>query len=663
VTYRKRFISIWNEIKKIPSLTGKMLRVDQLNDTTVLPFILNFFKNFSADYKKNKSNNWDYLISRHEFRDLNQPCNRLEKIDYLIKQYNQRLLFYSGDKANPWVINDQEKNFITLRQKKHLAVEEEPKQVKVGKNIVVCYSKEREYIQIYACNTIWERANNFLVENKVFRFFEAIWNTLSAHANLLNWISLLFLFFSLSLYSFPVVFILIAVSVVSYLLVRFIFLVKKKSSVFPDPMAQEAEKLLERVKIDVFNAEKNKEEFSLLQNYIGQLAKDGAKLDCLDRYINILFSTQKKLNSNDFLRMNLEESSIYQYLEEVYPKTQFIASLIINLSSVLLYTYLLTWAINGFLTVVGATTLAGMVASPLAVGILILAVAGFFLIRQLFQFRAREDYYQRTIFNSLNEKCEYRFRDSRGEPQVIQLEKWKKFEHLRKNIRLIELEIKPFLENEELDDSIKKLYLALSNRVKENRIYESSDQDRLLGGSASSFKKIKKIFNRFFAFSDGIFCGFDLSQQIVWKSSLGIRAVNKASLLPLLVFFIPFIMVTAIVNLLTYHLNSRQRDRFNCAKNLDSKIEILEQSHKKILYLAALLKLKPEDSSIDSCSGSIEHQIIEPVILNNIKVATTNISSSNSPFFSVPYAKRDFDLNQHAEEIISLQMGEISKAR
>ena len=55
--YRKKFISVWNEIKKIPRFTGGMLRVDQPNDTTVLPFILNLFKNLSAGYRKNKSNN------------------------------------------------------------------------------------------------------------------------------------------------------------------------------------------------------------------------------------------------------------------------------------------------------------------------------------------------------------------------------------------------------------------------------------------------------------------------------------------------------------------------------------------------------------------------------------------------------------------------------
>ncbi len=746
--YRKKFISIWNEIKKIPSFTGGMLRVDQLNDTTVLPFIFNFFKNFFADYKKNKSNNWDYLISLYEFKELKKFRDRFQKINYLIELYDQQLLLYSEDKTNPWVIDDRDKNFITLHRKNYLAVEKElsriieeeikvgaaknswtpekivleeerlsqlaqlallkdyqqenkkevslslnivhldwqeavirfnyflnkkidddsirreikrikQQQAKVVKNLAVHYLKETEYIRIYAVSTIWERANNFLVSNKIFRFFTVIWDALSAHANLLNWISLLFLFFSLSLYSFPAIFVLIAISIVSYLLIRFIFLVKKESSIFSKLMTPETEKLLERIKIDVFNAKKNQEEFSLLQDYVFHLTKDNAKLD---RYVSIFFAMQKKINNEEFLPISLKKSSIYKYLKEVYPKTQFIASLIVNLTSVLLYTYLLTWAISSFFTVVGATVLAGMAASPLAVGILILSVAGFFLVRQLFEFRAREDYYQRTIFNSVNEKCAYRFKDSRGKLQVIQLEKWKKFEYLRENIRLVELKIKPFLENKKLDDPIKKLYLAFSNRVKENNIYASYDQDKLLGGSASCFKKIKKIFNRFFAFSDGGFCGFDLSQQIGWKSSLGIKAAIKVSMLPLLVFFIAFIIINAIVNLLTYHLNSRQRDRFNCAKNLDNKIEILEQTHKKLLYLAVFLQLTLEDSPMDSCSSSVEPQIKKSATLNNKKV-TVKAPAGNFSFFGTPPSKGDFDLSQHSQVIVSLQMNKDCKAR
>ncbi|MEN9449958.1 MAG: hypothetical protein RJA83_572, partial [Pseudomonadota bacterium] len=44
---------------------GKTTAVDQLNDTTSFPWFLNFSKNFSADYRKCKSNSWDYLISIH----------------------------------------------------------------------------------------------------------------------------------------------------------------------------------------------------------------------------------------------------------------------------------------------------------------------------------------------------------------------------------------------------------------------------------------------------------------------------------------------------------------------------------------------------------------------------------------------------------------------
>ena len=133
-------------------------------------------------------------------------------------------------------------------------------------------------------------------------------------------------------------------------------------------------------------------------------------------------------------------------------------------------------------------------------------------------------------------------------------------------------------------------------------------------------------------------------------------------MLPLLALFIPFIVINAMVNFLTYHLNSRQRDRFNFAKNLDSKIETLEQANKKLLHLAAFFKLKREDSSVDSCSSLVEHQITVPATLNNRKI-TTKISSGHFAFFGASCSKRDFDLNRHSQAIISLPMNKFSIAR
>ncbi len=117
----KKFISIWNEIKKFPGFFGKTIAVDQLNDATVFPWFLNFSKNFSADYRKCKSNRWDYLISIHDFKNLDTlyPSN-LEKRIYLIEKYNERLLFYSNDKLNPWVIDDRDENCLVLHKKEYL---------------------------------------------------------------------------------------------------------------------------------------------------------------------------------------------------------------------------------------------------------------------------------------------------------------------------------------------------------------------------------------------------------------------------------------------------------------------------------------------------------------------------------------------------------------
>ena len=51
MTCRKKFISVWNEIKKFLSFMDKRTAVGQLNDTTAFPWVLNFSKNFSANYR------------------------------------------------------------------------------------------------------------------------------------------------------------------------------------------------------------------------------------------------------------------------------------------------------------------------------------------------------------------------------------------------------------------------------------------------------------------------------------------------------------------------------------------------------------------------------------------------------------------------------------
>lgn len=84
--------------------------------------------------------------------------------------------------------------------------------------------------------------------------------------------------------------------------------------------------------------------------------------------------------------------------------------------------------------------------------------------------------------------------------------------------------------------------------------------------------------NRFFAFSGGGFYGYNLTQQIAWKSNLGIHALVKTLTLPILLIFIPLTIINGIANFITYHLHSRQRNRFEMAKNLDNRLEILEQT-------------------------------------------------------------------------------------
>ena len=430
-------------------------------------WFLNFSKNFSADYRKCKSNRWDYLISIHDFENLNEFDTSVERDSaykrfFLINKYNERLFFYSKDKANPWIIDDRDETCVVLHKKNYFEFEnklafiiDEEIEKKIASNILtekyiqlekkrlsqlaklallktikeecledtsstiscldsqiaidqfrsliaqeinatsiqseinkikklqeklnkelhIHFLKETETVRIYSIISIWEKINKFVIKNKSMQFFSVLWYGLSSHANLLNWISFLLLFFSFSLYSYPIIFLLLGISLTSYLILRIFYLVKKDSVIFPNLATKEAEKILEVLKIEIFNEEKNKNEFKLFQEIVFNLSKK--KLNIND-FLSSISSIQKNLYPINLSSLNIQESKLYQYLTEVYPKTQFIASLTINLTSIVLYTYLLTWAIHSVLLFIGMLSLATLIASPLAVGILILIAATFF---------------------------------------------------------------------------------------------------------------------------------------------------------------------------------------------------------------------------------------------------------------------------------------------
>ena len=158
-------------------------------------------------------------------------------------------------------------------------------------------------------------------------------------------------------------------------------------------MPEESEQILESLKIEIFNEEKNKHEFKLIH----EIVFDFSKKVKLHEILNSISAIQKNFDPIYYTRLGIKQSKLYQYLTEVYPKTQFIASLMVNLISVILYTYLLLWAIQSCLTIVGAVCLATIISSPVAVGSLILIAAGVFLIHHLCEFLAREIFFLKKI--------------------------------------------------------------------------------------------------------------------------------------------------------------------------------------------------------------------------------------------------------------------------
>lgn len=665
--------AIWIALKKIVSYT----QIDKNHETTVFPFFFNYLKNFFADRRKTRGNSWDYQLS---FFKLDITQDRQQRISFLVEKYNERLLIYSEDKDNPWVIDDRDKDLIRLHRQKFLAVEKrlaarikdelekinsirvltkaqlasEEKRLhqlvklallkqsytvnwceeyldwegaedrfvsllakkmdlnairrrikeltklhkKAARNLTVHYRKGSESLEFYLSISFWEKADNFFIKNKFIQFFSVIWDAVNSHATLFNWINLLLLFFSLSVFSLPSIFLIILGSLLFYLAVRFIFFVKTNNAItFPQLIGvDKIEKMLEYVKMEVVNRE-------TIQKELGFLLKIGNLNAHVELYRDINVLLDQNIIDCGCLSINLFESPIYQYLTKVNPKTQFVAALIINFTNILLYTYLLTSVSATFLSFLGAITLASMLTSPLIMGIIIVCIATVFLIRLLIKTRAKEDYYARTIINLLNAKCEYSYYDSTGEYRSIQLEKWQKFEYLSAEINCL-IQNKKNLSAEDIPPSVKELWLMVEKGFYKKNIYNGTDQYLTNAKEGFYVRKIKKIVNRFCVGSAGGFYGFFLAQWTLLQNNLDIKAIFKILSFPLyIVLLIPFVVINAIANLVAYHLSSRQRDRLFFAENLDNKLKILELTKEKLLYLTILLKIKDTNDldADDSC--------------------------------------------------------------
>jgi hypothetical protein len=60
-------------------------------------------------------------------------------------------------------------------------------------------------------------------------------------------------------------------------------------------------------------------------------------------------------------------------------------------------------------------------------------------------------------------------------------------------------------------------------------------------------------------------------------------------LLLIAIFILPLIIINAVANIITYHLNSRQQEFIFFAEHLDNKLQTLEYTRKKLHYLGASL--------------------------------------------------------------------------
>ncbi|BBB14649.1 hypothetical protein RVIR1_01080 [Candidatus Rickettsiella viridis] len=703
----KDLASVWNNLKKIPELKKRNASNTQLNDGTVLPFLVALFKDIYKAYIQCDRNSWNYQISCYNFNGLDTHKAK----ETLIKQYNDCLYSYSIDKTNPWVIDARDKRFIKIIRKRALENEEKLSiyidqflnselakksipyaklkktrqylyeiatlacfkccydnkllifenlkyqdaitefkkllnedcrivQLKISKlkilqkkiansDLLAVICSENYQKNLAGAATYWEKIESSLNKNTLFKFINTIWNATNSYTTLLRWISFLLIIFSIPFPNFPLI-LFIAIPSIRYIIFCFTsFTALNKISTFSNVLEiPKKEKILSHIKQEVFNKAQYEKQLSILQN---QLLHLDIKIENL--YTNLPLQTSKALDTC----IEFESSAIYQKLNRVFPKTQFITSLVTKIMSVTLSAYLISWAASIFFNFIGALTLASLISSPLVVGLFILIPTCIFLIRHVIKYQSSKNTYQRTIRTLLKEPCEFSFIDNQGELKTVTLEKWQKFELLRNEIRALELKIKQFRESNQLPQESKKLFLLFNDYLKYNDIYKSNYQDKRQRAIISSSAKIKKFLSRLLSFSVGGFYGFSLGEQIAFESSLGFK--NFFSPSPYILFFTPLIIIHGTANFLTYHLNSRQRNLLFFAEHLDSKLQILEYRRKILSYLTAIFKELDSNVINTSCTEKVTDVSTEKQLAYldlAVKKINSNERRPNCKFFTLP---------------------------
>lgn len=622
----------------------------------LLPWVIRFIKNFSASYRGRKSNSWSYQLSNCKLENLDNE----EKRRYLTKKYNDRLLLYSKDKNNPWIIDEKEQQLIKIckkcclevrnalheniheiithertanpalskkeikRRKKYLYLVADLAHFTIAEDIETkkptllhlnfdqtlfefstllhtdyktiqhklknLHEAQQSFKNPYDyhnrllsepesypayLSTLGDKLHKFFEENCVFQFFETIWYTLSTHANLLRWISFLFILISLPLCTFSFLVLFSSVLVASYLFIRFLLSIKKTpSNLF---ITQEEGDVLQRIQQDIINKELYNLEFDLILEKTNHLIINPT---CQDKTRH--FEEENILDSLQTLQ--LHDSPIYKYLRGICPKIQFITLFTIKTTNIMVCGYLISWVSAIFFSIVGIASIASFIASPVGVGILIFIPLGFSLWRQLRYYQSNKNQYHEKICSLLNANCDYSYVDSEGKLSQLKLEKWKKFTCLQKEIRLLKNNIKTSLENKSFPSELRWIDALVNEHINNKNV-----ETLIFGKKSGLFTQAKKLMYQLFSFLTGGLYGFNLCQQIAVESNLGFKLAFKLISLPIFILALPLIIINAGANFLTYHLYAEQHDRLFFAEHLDITLESLEDEKKILHYYTTIL--------------------------------------------------------------------------
>lgn len=567
---------MWENIKKIFALKNRRAPSAWLNDYVSYFPCASYFSDLYIAYYQSHYNTWENLISRFGLDALDKG----EARKCLIEKFKKYL------PNGAWTIDEQDEDFIKVK----VGVSEPILQPAHNPFSRECLSSE----EIAISATYWKKIKRFLKKN-IFNTVNFCWNFISGIASLFMWIT-----FLIPLIPILATVLLFLIPISIYLIFSYIFLKETKQKfISPEYLEDtEANKMLEYVIRTTLNEDKYQKQFNEIANILADLNIKQENL-----YQNLFF----EYSESTHLPKQIEHTSLYKRLNRGHFIIQFIASCVSKIINFMFYASIIAWTASIFLKAVGALMVAGIIISPVVLGLFFLGVACIVITSHFYQHRTIIKNYQTKIKNFLEEplKEPYEFKDEKGNISKKKLSKWEQFALLHNKIIFLEAEIKTFKEQNEPSEKSAKIFQFFDKYINNADIYKSKHPDETQQQNIFSGLK-SKIFKSIFFFTSGAFNGFFLATQIIFKNNLSLNLFFKTLLLPVnLLIFLPIVIIAGVANIFSYCCDTRQRNSLLFAENIDSHIQRLEHRIKMLSNILIILKALENENVEESVSKTL----------------------------------------------------------